>query len=168
MQNVDETYNASQLSCASTATSAFTYRASSSRKESNSLSLYPSLNEFDCDSLSGALSGTLRGAHEPTYTDASSFYDVYNPFEYLYTVSCSSPSGSGPSTGPKTAFSENGFSFPDSSRGMSLVRNFGPQIGPALPPRNSIASSSNASSPIGSTSSKVQLRIRPLSHDKVN
>jgi len=175
-EKVEEVYNASITSCVSTATSAFTYRPTSSTHGSGSLSLYPSLQEFEYESVYGALSGSHRRVHESMPTDASSFYDVYNPFEYLYTVSCSSsPSGTNPEVSQKAQISngENsvrpiGFAFPDMRSGGQFSGNLASHIGPALPPRNSIASSSNASSPAGSTStSRVQLRIRSLSYDKV-
>lgn len=169
----DKIYNDSVLSYGSTATSAFSYRPGSpnntegERRSSGSMSLYPSLEEFQ---------------NERT-DDASSFYDAYNPFEYLYAVSCSTPSANSTyeTIGPNQAIYENGgqvlgFSHFYSQHPRPVLPALPP---PALPPRNSMDGSvfsgsqpsSRPESPIPSTSKqndpRITLRHRSVSYDKV-
>jgi hypothetical protein len=155
----------------SDATSAFSYRPGADpsrsstleRHGSQSMSLYPSLDEF---------LGPSNGGND----DPSAFYDAYNPFEYLYTV-CSSPSATSVyetvGNGQQLTY-ENGV-----RRSLGFSHFFSqhptPVLPPALPPRNSLESSSPSrpSTPTPSTSTtnqndeKIMLRLRSISHDKV-
>lgn len=117
-----------------------------------SMSLYPSLQEFQSE---------VGIEKDKDSEDASSFYDVYNPFEYILTVSSNSSSTYEPTFFSSSTNNHGG----QRSIGFShyIQKDTSTPSGPpALPPRNS-----GSPQPNETISSKVPLNTLLSSSEQV-